>query len=81
MNRANAPGVKDICKYARVCVWGCVFVLVSAGVCGGQEAQPVGKHQSERTRGRLMVTARAGLAAAEDAQTDTHTLSRAVLKS
>lgn len=43
----------------------CVSVR-DGGVCGEQEAWPVGKHHSERSRGRLMVTASTGLAAPED---------------
>ncbi len=63
-----------LCVCVCVCIWlwVCVHPL---GVWGEQEAQPVGKHHSERTRGRLMVTASAGLAAPEDTHrhTDTQT--------
>lgn len=62
MSRANVPRVKAICKYV------CVHL---PGVSGGQEDQPFGKHHFERSRGRLMVTASAALAATNRTHTPT----------
>lgn len=79
MNKGLSEGVTSWCVCVCVCElfkqthlqtgYFCVCVCL-LGVFWGQEARPVGKHHSERSRGRLMVTARAGLAAPEDTHTE-----------